>query len=397
MNRIVKALRGEVRFRLTGAAPQEVLNFLTRANIMFWEIQREDELNYQISVLPKDKDRVPGLALRAYCGAELLYEHSISKVWDKIKKRPVLLFGLLLALAASFFLQSFVWVIEVRGTDRLHEKQILRALAEEGLGFGTWAASIDSQETKLKMLSRLPEVSWLAVNRRGGKLTVLLTEKEEASSQEANSPGNLVALREGVITDYTVLEGMRLCGRGDTVTEGQVLVSGLEDFGLYLKAVHAQGEIYAQTWHSGSIVSPAVRSYKEYTGQEWTQISLLVGNKRINLCGNSGISDMTCDKMISVKELSIPGYAFPLILEWITYREYRLVERPLDGQMAEKELAAAWESMVQEEMIAGRIVSTETSFLQSEELYVLHAESTCNEMIAKWMPLQQIYEGEQNE
>ncbi len=394
MNRVIKALRGEARFRLTGAAPQEVLNLLTGANIMFWDIRREDELNYQISVLPKDKGQIEGLALRAYCGAELLCERSISKVWNKIKKRPVLFIGLLLTLGLSFFLQSFVWVIEVKGTNRLHEKEILRALQEEGIGFGTWGASIDSQETKLNMLSRLPELSWLAVNRRGGKLTVLLSEKEVIPSPQENSPGNLVALREGVITDYTVLEGMRLCERGEAVKEGQLLVSGLEDYGLYLKAVRAQGEIYAQTWHTGSIVSPAVECYKEYTGRKWTQICLLVGNKRINLCGNSGISDTTCDKMVTVKEAAIPGYTFPLTVEWVTYWEYELVEVPIDAQTAEEKLTAAWENNLQGKMVAGEIVSTQRSFLRSGELYVFYGESTCTEMIAKWMPFQQIYEGE---
>lgn len=394
MNRIVRVLRGEARIRVTGAAPQEVLNLLTRANIVFWDIVREDELNYSFSVFPKNEKSVKALALRAYCNAELLWINGLKEQWGKLKQRPVLIIGLLLALASSFFLQSFVWVIQVKGTDRLHEQEILRALEEEGISFGTWGASIDSQEIRLKMLSQLPQISWLAVNRKGGKLTVLLTEKEERGSDAKHSPGNLVALREGVITDFTVSEGMRLCTRGETVKEGQLLVSGLEDYGIYLKAVRAQGEIYAQTWHVGSIVRPATKSVKEYTDRQWTQISLLLGNKRINLYGNSGIFHMSCDKMISTEKLTIPGYTFPLTLERVTYREYRLREQPVEETGMEEELLSAWERGIQEQMIAGKIVNTSFALERSHKLYVLRAESTCNEMIAKWMPLQQIYEGE---
>ncbi len=393
MNRISKALHGVSRFRITGAAPQEVLNLLSRANILFWDIVREDELNITLSVSPKDKKSMEGLALRAYCTAEVLWEKSPGMLFRRIKKRPVLLVGLLLSIAACFFLQSFVWVIEVKGTQSLHEKEILRALQEENIGFGTWGKSIDSQEIKLKMLSKLPQISWMAVNRRGGKLTVLLTETAEKPQQEYNSPGNLLALREGVITDYNILEGMRLCSRGETVKEGQLLVSGLEDYGLYLKAVTARGEIYAQTWRSGTVVSPITEQKKVYTGQIWEQGSLLLGNKRINLWGNSRISYASCDKMVSMKELSLPGYTFPLTLELVTYREYELMEVPVERAQAEENLASAWEHTVEKEMIAGKIVSTQTSFLASRELYVLYGRSTCNEMIAKWMPLEQIYEG----
>ncbi len=393
MNRISRALRGETRFRITGAAPQEVLNLLTRANIMFWDIVREDELNISLSVSQKDKHLIEGLSLRAYCTAEFLWEKSLRMLFRRGKERPVLLLGLLLSIAACFFLQSFVWVIEVKGTRDLHEKEILRALQEENIGFGTWGSDLDSQEVKLKMLSKFPQVSWMAVNRRGGKLTVLLTEAEEHPKEEYSAPGNLIALREGVITDYNVLEGMRLCSRGEAVKAGQLLVSGIEDYGLYLKAVTARGEIYAQTWHTGSIVRPSKKQKKVYTGESWEQGSILLGNKRINLWGNSRISHGSCDKMVNVKELVIPGYSFPLTLEIVTYRAYELQEVPMAPEQAEDALCATWERRVQGAMVAGRIVSTQTSFLASGDLYVLYGQSTCSEMIAKWMPLEQIYEG----
>lgn len=390
MNKIVKALKGEARFSVTGAAPQELLNRLMRANIIFWDILREDELHCSFSVFPKDREKVEALALQAYCKAELLWIKGLKEILTQIKNRPVLFFGLLLVLGGSFFLQSFVWVIQVKGTQQYHEKEILRALEEEGVTFGAWGAGIDSQELRLKMLSRLPDISWLAVNRRGGKLTVMLTEKEEKPDENKNSPGNLVAVREGVITDFTVYEGMRLCKNGDTVRSGQLLVSGLEDYGIYTKAVRAQGEIYARTWHSGQLLRPTQEHKKEYTGREWTQLSLILGNKRINLCGNSGIFYTSCDKMIDSYILAVSGYAFPLRLERVTYREYRSVERPVTEDIAEEALLSAWQRFLSREMIAGEILTTNAAITFTQELYVLSAESNCHEMIARWMPFEQL-------
>lgn len=397
MNRIVKALRGEARFYVTGAAPQEVLNRLVEANVIFWDIQREDELHCSFSAFPKDREKIESLALQAYCKAELLWTRGIKKTYLQIKKRPVLPIGLMLVLITSFFLQSFVWVIQVKGAQKYHETEILRALEEEGVTFGAWGPSLDSQELRLKMLSRLPDISWLAVNRRGGKLTVLLTETEERQNEKDKSPGNLVAVREGVITDFTVYEGMRLCSSGETVRKGQLLVSGLEDYGLYTKAVRAQGEIYARTWRNGQICCSATEHKKEHTGRELKQISLILGNKRINLFGNSGIFYTSCDKMIDTKVFAISGYAFPIQIERVTYREYRVKECLLEEEAAENMLLSAWCRCVGREMIAGEIFTTNTALTSTGEVYVLSAESSCHEMIARWMPLGQFFEGEDND
>ena len=316
MNPIIRFLRGEMRVRITGASVERCMNLLSEEKIDFWGICRKDELNVELSMLSKEKRRLSALALRSFCTTEILSERGLIKYLQPLRKRPLLLFGTAFVLMLSFFLQSFVWVIEVEGEERVHEKVILRELETLDIRFGAWASSIDPQLTKARMLNAVPELSWLAVNRTGGKLTVLVTERDVAmSAKPPYQAGSIIAARDGLITDYNILEGMRLCKRGDAVKAGQILVSGYEDYGLYLRAVCADAEIYATTWHAGTVAMPAQHMEKRYTGKEWTQISLLLGRKRINLCGNSGIFTACCDRMINVKKVSIAGYEFPLAIE----------------------------------------------------------------------------------
>ncbi len=395
---LLRYCRGEARLRLTGAAPQQCLNLLMQARIEFWEIEREDELHYRISVLPTAVKKVEELALRSYCSVECISSRGLSGDAKKLFRRPVLLFGLLAALAASFFLQSFVWVIEVQGNETVHSEVVLRALEELNIRCGAWAADIPYKEVKHRLLNLVPELSWIGINRTGGKLTVLVTEREFPNSQKPPyAAANIVAARDGVITEVSILEGMRLCKVGDTVKAGQILVSGFEDYGLYLRAVCAQAEIYAQTWRSATVVTPSQRMEKRYTGREWTQRTLIVGRKRINLCGNSGISDTKCDKMINVKKLALPNYTFPVTLETATYREYETVPVGVEASEAERLLHDAFERLTLASMIAGKIESIDASIQESGGLYVLTAESTCTEMLARLVPIEAIYEGESNE
>ncbi len=395
MNRLIAYLIGETRLSVTGASPQDFLNLLTQYGIPFWAVERADDLHYAVCLPLRKEKHAIRLAPRRFCTAEVIARRGLPALLKKLLRRPALMIGLAAAIALCFLLQNRIWVIDVKGNDRVPQEVILRALADLGIKPGESSADYDPQRIKMQMLNAVPELSWLAANRTGGKITVLVTERDLPQEETDRPPaGNLIASSDGVITDYSVSEGMRLIVRGETVTAGQVLVSGIEDYGLCLRAVCAEGEIYANTWRQGSVLTPVFALEKAYTGREWKEVSLLVGRNRIKLCGNSGISVGSCDKMISVKRLRLPGYAFPVAVETAVFREYTLIERLKDPETVRGELESAWERRIRADMVAGVIGQTQYRFARNDTIYVLNAESTCNEMIARLVPLCGQYEGE---
>lgn len=397
MNRLTAYLTGEARLSLTGASPQDCLNLLTQEGVPFRSVERTDEMHYYISVPLRSEKTAVRLAARRFCTAETVERRGLPLLLRKAVRRPALLLGMAAAIALCFLLQNRIWVIEVKGNERVPQEVVLRALAALGIRQGA-SADYDQQQIKMQMLNTVPELSWLAANRRGGKITVLVTERVLPQEDGKKPPaGNLIAASDGIITDYSIAEGMRLVSRGDTVTEGEILVSGLEDYGLCLRAVCAEGEIYANTWYDGSVVTPAFAQEKVYTGREWREISLLVGRKRIKICGNSGISVGSCDKMVNVKRLRLPGYAFPIALETVVWREFTRSERLKDPDTVRRALEYAWEAQTCAKMVAGVIGQTNYRFSRNDTVYVLRAESACNEMIARLVPIYGQYEGENND
>lgn len=398
MNRIISFLFGSCDITVSGAAPERCINALAEEKIAFWKIRFIDEMHYSFSVLSRDRKKVDEVAVKNFCTVEQCCQTGVPLLLKKLLSRPVLLVSMLLALVLSFFLQSFVWVIEVEGNETVPTDVIVRELENQDIKFGAWAASINSQATKNRMLNAVPSLSWLAVNRSGGKLTVLVTERESGlSEEETYDTANIVAAKDGVITDYSISEGMKLCSRGDTVKEGQILVSGYEDYGLFIRNVCAEAEIYAKTWYNGTVVTPAVKMQKVYTGNTTKQVSLILGRKRIKLFGNSSISDCTCDKMVVTKRLSLPGYTFPAAIETVVIREYTLKAVPVMPQEAQEKLREAWKRQTVSSMIAGKIENTAEHFAANHNLYILQAQSTCTEMIAKPAPLTEPDKGETNE
>ena len=387
-------LEGSCRLRLTGASPEDGLNRLTQRGVAVWDVQREDELNCSLTVSARQAQQAILLAKQSHCEVEVLRQRGPKLLLKKALKRPVLLLGLLGVLVLCFYLQSFVWVIEIDGCETVEDMEILQALQTVGVEIGSRSDQVDSVELRHRLLQVLPRLSWVAVNRTGCRLRVLTCGREEKTQKSVGSAAHLVAVRDGVVTEMNVSEGVELCKVGDAVKAGQVLVSGFEDYGLCLKAVRGEGEIFGRTWYTGTVLRPAVEWEKVYTGQVFTQRSIIIGRKRINLSENSSFSQVLCDKIVDTKQFTLPEYSFPLYLETVTYREYRL--EPVECWLteAEESLLSAWHRGLQFGMIGGTIEETKHSCGRFGAWYVLRAESTCRELLSRTQPIDPIYEGE---
>lgn len=390
----LRFLRGELRVDITGAAPEDCLNRFSCGGVEFWAIERVDALHYRVSILKRAQKTAQALAARAFCTLTVCAERGLFCRLRQALRRPVLLFGLPLAVFLAFFLQSFVWTVEIDGCEALHPNTVRYALEELGIAVGARADRIEYKQVRDSLLRLVPELSWAAVNRSGGKLYVSVAERRDTDSNEPPyAAAHLVAARDGVITQTEVAEGMTLCRVGQTVRAGELLVSGVEDYGLYLRAVCAQGEIYGQTWHTQTLVTPANSNVKRYTGQQWTRTTLRFGRKRINLCGNSGNSGTTCDKIGKVRQVRLFGVAFPIYAETEIFREYETYSVEKTEETAKNDLSAAFLRMTEESMIGGRIEQTAYRMRCGGGLYILNGTCTCNEMLARLCPFDPISDG----
>ena len=105
MSRLIRYLRGSVRFRLTGAAPEQCLNSLAAARLEFWDIEREDALHLSLCVPAREAERLQRLALRCLCTAEVTERSGLRAQFGGLLRRPVLLLGL---LAAHYLMQAYL-------------------------------------------------------------------------------------------------------------------------------------------------------------------------------------------------------------------------------------------------------------------------------------------------
>ena len=386
MNRIILFFRRTARVQIDGDEPYRCINQFINHRIAYWDLAQGDPRIWYCTILLEQWEDAQRLALDAMCSLTLISKHGLQQHCYGLVKRPVLILFFLLTALWIIMMPHFIWTITVEGTAEIPDEQILQALEEIGIRTGTWTASIPHPRLlKYEMQLRIPELQWIAVNCYGGRATVEVTERQPAQKTVSKkSVCNLVAARDGVILELSVLNGFPVCQPGQAVREGELLVSGFMDHVLTTQATRAYGEVYALTKHEIQTVLPDTQIQKMPTDETAHCVYLNIGKNRIKIFGNSGISVSGCDKIIRDIFVTLPSSEkLPCGLSIETYRFYEDHTVPLPEGAAQQILAEGAERILQREWIAGTVQSVEEDLSQCNTYYSMVTHALCREMIAR--------------
>lgn len=393
-------LRGTLLVEVTGAALTRCMNRWTAADLSFWDFQQCSELVFQCKIYEKEYERIRREAGRAQCDVRILSRSGLPSVLARLRARPILVVGTAAMLGLAIFLQSFVWFFRVSGNSRVPSEDILRALDAEGVCFGAWGPALDSEDLKNRMLNRVPELRWLAVNREGGLVTVLTAEREAIEPPvQTEGVAHLVATRPGVIRELHVINGFAQKVPGDAAQAGEILISGTMEWTTHMQATRAMGEVYADTLHLAQLVCPSTALKKVYTGRTEVCRTIIFQRNRRKISGNSGIFGTMCDRMIETKVWTLPGnYALPITTETVILREYTLEPVPLRQTDAEQLLSGEALRLTEASMIAGTVetASTEIKKEKEKDAYTCSATLNCLELISRTVPVELFGEDDTN-
>jgi len=385
MNRLLWFFCGYEVVKICGASPQWTLNTLTLRRIPFWDLKWEDPLEVQISVFRRDFAAVEQAAADSQCNVTQKTEAGYWKTIRRIARRPVLLLAVVLAVLSLWLIPKFLLFYEVSGNETVPDQQILRELEKLGIGFGTYGANLNPRWIKDHMLNTIDRLQWITVTQNGCKAKVIVRERPETPKTiDRKGYAHVVATQSGLVTQMSVLAGQPVVQPGDFVLEGDLLVSGLVDADRVFLMEYAQAEIFARTWRKSTVVIPQTTLEKEKTGEEFCCIWLEIGNHRIKIFGNSGISTVTCDKMINRKILTLPdGSVLPTALLVERLRPWQGSPVTLDREATSAMLTRHVEQTILQRMQAGEILSHQVQLQQRSGCFVLSSVAECREMIAR--------------
>lgn len=387
MWRVIWFFLGLCRLRVHGADPERVLTRLARQRVAFHGCRKQDAFSLSLWVLRRDAARAAELARQGGFACETVEQGGFPTIVAPLRRRPVLLVLLALAVASAVVVPKFVFFYEVEGNETVPSEQILRELQALGVGFGTYGPSIKPQALKNQMLLRIPKLQWLTVQQSGMRARVVVRERLETEPVlDRQTPTNVVAARTGIITRVQAEAGNCLCAPGQAVVRGQLLVSAYTDFGFKIQASAARAEVYARTLRKSVCVMPEARTVKRARGGKRYGLSLLIGRRRVTLLPVRE-GQAACEKEEKTKYLTLPGgFSLPLGIAITTICEYDTEEEAVRSEDAEQALLAEIEQQARREMIAGTIQSSRCQTGTVNGCIRLEAVLQCEEMIARMQP-----------
>ena len=189
---------------------------------------------------------------------------------NKWQKYHIFIIALILGLILLFCLSHIMLSVSVIHSNQNIRFIVTEALKERGIKENTWRKSYDEIEgIKQEILDLYPEdLEWLEIEVKGLKYIVRVEERKIESEKQTPEACNIVATKDGIIKDMLYSQGEALYKRNDSVTKGDILISGtINKDSETTNYVCATGSVFAEVWYSVKASVPLSYETKEKTGK----------------------------------------------------------------------------------------------------------------------------------
>ena len=231
----------------------------------------------------------------------------------RASRRYGALLALVIFLLLFFFSTDIVWDVRIEGSDALSEAVVRDALSECGLSVGERWSRIDKSRIESQFLADNDSVAWININQRGCVAYVTVREREGASDVEKKDGyANIVAARDAVIEEITVVKGYAMVKVGDIVKAGDLLISGVYPSALGGGFCYAEGVVKGRVSDDVRCEIPLVEEVKEENKRQIKSIRLNFFKFSINIFKSYRNFGIKYDIIEKNKEITIDGKRVPI-------------------------------------------------------------------------------------
>ncbi|HEY3315974.1 MAG TPA: sporulation protein YqfD [Bacillota bacterium] len=354
--RVIAYLIGYLTIRVEGQSPERLVNLAVQAGIPVWQVVAGRHVLW-MKVPARNFADLHHLARKGRVLVHIEDRHGLPFSARRVLNRQGLVVGVFLFLVGLFALSSFVWSVEVTGLETLPLDVVTQAAARLGLKPGVLKRSVDFHVVETGLVLEVREISWAALEIHGTRAVLAVAEKALPPAEApATPPAHVVANKDGLVEEVLALKGVPLVGRGQTVTAGQILISGLiglsaeEQLGLVephklpgglpplTRLVHAAGIIRARVWYHGQAEAFLTRVIRLRTGRARTRVLIKIGQQEIIVKGQNDVPFQDYDRTETHRSVPIwRNIQIPVELTWITFHEVTTGEETVAPEVAEQE------------------------------------------------------------
>ena len=385
-------LRGYVTIEVTGFSVERFINMAAHKGIYLWDvIYTPTGVSMNVSI--KGFKQLRECAHKTKCKVRIKKKNGAPFIIHKYRKRKILIGGLLFFIIFVYALSCFVWLVDVKGNNRISREQLLNFCASEGLHIGAFKYKIDNKRLKTDLMNSFHDISWLDIHMKGTRAVIQLTETiPKPQLTDKATPCNIVAAKDGLITSIVTGAGKPMVKQNDVVRKGDVLVSGVftaeGDNGAITKHVHAYSEVWAKMYTEINLEVPLAYEEKVYTEKSKKMFSFQIFNHSFDLF-HTNITYANYTRSVKHTQLRFgEDYPLPFILLTYSYREFI----PEDRSRTVEEAKSLAEKMINARIIkefdfAADITDKSIAVQETTDKLIVKALITTNERIDQEAPI----------
>lgn len=229
LTHILRYIKGYVRIRISGYSPERFLNLCKYRNIPVWGLlpgRNFYDMNITISGLKKIKP----ILKKTETSFRIMDKTGLPFLFFRYRKRKIFFAGAVGSMLLVYLLSLFIWNIEISGNYARTDEAILAFLRKQKIYCGMTAASVDCEEIVKMIRKEFDDIIWVSASLVGSEIQINVKENSDYTEieeeKETEEGTDLVAEKDGVITEIVTRSGVPMVHAGDEVKEGDILVSG---------------------------------------------------------------------------------------------------------------------------------------------------------------------------
>lgn len=253
LKKIANYLRGYLKIRITGYSPERFLNLCKNKGIEIWGLESKANA-YEMFVTVRDFRKLKPLLRKTRNKIVIVERYGTPFFFHHYRKRKVFFCGIFFCIILIEILSKFIWNIEIGGNSTITDEELIEYLVTEDVFHGMKIKDVNCEEISTNIRKNFNEIIWVSVSLDGTNIRINVKENTDTFqvSNTEESPSDIIATEDGVITEIITRSGVPCVKKGDKVKAGDVLVSGIievkNDAGEVVREDYKQADadVYAQ-------------------------------------------------------------------------------------------------------------------------------------------------------
>lgn len=306
-------IRGYVRIEVTGQHIARLLNELTAANLIIWDVQNIAVNKVQLYIIVRDYFQLRPILRRTNCRIHIIERHGLPFMLAKLERRKLFAAGFVVFLIGLYLLTSLVWSVQIKGYETIAKQDIMNEANKLGIYPMQWKFKLADTERLARELSKsIPGTAWVGIEVNGTKIVIQVVESDLPEEGPLLSPRHLISTSDAVVSKISVEQGQAVVRANQRVKKGDLLISGIIGNEETQHIVVAKGAVSGIVWHEYNIQVPLETVYKSLTGHSKIRRYFIIGNRALQVTGYGKITFKDYEIQSRQAQWRIGKYKIPL-------------------------------------------------------------------------------------